>query len=74
MTVHQLTKVDFAQRRDFCKEILAILTEDTNAVVKDEAHITWMEFTFPFERICERTKLQCRTYGNYTKDHSTAQK
>jgi len=40
MIVQQLAKGDFAQRRDFCENMLAILTEDANAVVmmSDEAH------------------------------------
>ena len=39
MIVQQLAKGDFAQRRDFCENMVAILTEDANAVVmSDEAH------------------------------------
>ena len=40
MIVQQLAEGDFAQRRDFCENMLAILTEDANAVVmmSDEAH------------------------------------
>jgi len=40
MIVQQLAEWDFAQRRDFCENMLAILTEDANAVVvmSDEAH------------------------------------
>ena len=52
MIVQQLAKRDFAQRRDFCENMLAILTEDANAVVmmSDEA-------SFPSEWICEQTEL-----------------
>jgi hypothetical protein len=40
MIVQQLAKEDFAQRRDFYENMLAILTEDTNAVamMSDETH------------------------------------
>jgi len=40
MIVQQLAEGDFAQRRDFCENMLTILTEDANAVVmmSDEAH------------------------------------
>ena len=40
MIVQQLAKGDFAQRRDLCEYMLAILTEDPHAVVmmSDEAH------------------------------------
>jgi len=41
MIVQQLAKGNFAQCRDFCENMLAILTEDANAVVimSDEAHV-----------------------------------
>ncbi|PNF21840.1 hypothetical protein B7P43_G05966 [Cryptotermes secundus] len=40
ITVQQLTKGDFAQRREFCEKMLTILTENANDVVmmSDEAH------------------------------------
>ena len=40
MIVQQLAESDFAQRRDFCEEMLSTLTEDANAVVmmSDEVH------------------------------------
>ena len=40
MIVQQLSKGDFAQCRDFCENVLAIFTEDANAVVmmSDEAY------------------------------------
>jgi hypothetical protein len=39
-TPQELAEGDFAQRREFCEEMLAILTEDANDVVmmSDEAH------------------------------------
>jgi hypothetical protein len=33
MIVQQLAEGDFAQRREFCEEMLAILTEDASDVV-----------------------------------------
>ena len=46
MIVHQLTKADFAQRRNFCEKMLAIFIEDANAVVimSEEAHFHWNRF------------------------------
>jgi hypothetical protein len=40
MIVQQLAKGDFAQCREFCEEMFAILTEDANVVVmmSDKAH------------------------------------
>ena len=51
MIVQQLAEWDFAQRRDFCEEMLAILSEDATAVVMmtDEAHFHlngFVQFSF----------------------------